>query len=234
MGANTKLTELYRFINAESDKITTYLSSDNITWHFIPARAPNFGGIWEAGIKSVKHHLKRVLGNAHLNFEDFSTVLIQIESVLNSRPLCPLSSNPDQIIALTPAHFLVGKTLTSIPEPSVIDIHENRLKKYQRLQQLLEHFWSRWHKEYVCELQARVKWKLNSPNLLKVGTIVLVKEENLPPLKWHIGRVLQLHPGADGIIRVVTIRVNGSDVKRAVTKLCVFPDLDDNIDINKN
>lgn len=79
----------------------------------MPAKSPNFGGIWEAEIKSTKFHLKRVLGKAHLNFEEFNTVLVQIESILNSRTLCVLSNVPDQLNPLTRAHFLIGKTLTT-------------------------------------------------------------------------------------------------------------------------
>lgn len=228
VGANAKVNELSDFFNSSSEKIIESLASDNINWHFIPARAPNFGGIWEAGVKSVKYHLKRVLGNAHLNFEGLSTVLIQIESILNSRPLCQLSSNPDQLDPLTPAHFLIGKRLTALPEPSLIDIPDNRLNRYQKLQQLVQHFWSRWHKEYLSELQTRVKWKQNVHNYIKEGTIVLMKEDNAPPMRWHIGQVIQLHPGKDGVLRVVSLKVNDSVVKRPVSKLCVFPFEKDN------
>lgn len=107
---------------------------------FIPAQALNFGGIWEAGIKSAKFHLKRILGNSNLTHEGFSTVLIQIEAILNSRPLCPITCDAEQVNPLTPAHFLVGRTLTAIPQPTVMHVPENRLRYYQRLQQMFEHF----------------------------------------------------------------------------------------------
>lgn len=195
---------------------------DNITWKFIPPRSPNFGRIYEAGIKGTKFHLKRVIGNAHLNFEEFCTVLIQIEAILNSRPLCPLTSDSNDPDSLTPAHFLIGKTLTSIPEQDVTNTKENRLNKYQKLQQIIQHFWSRWNKEYISELQTRVKWKKNIQELLKIGSLVIIKQDNVPPLKWNLGRVVQLYPGADGIIRVASVKINGNLVKRAVTKLCVL------------
>lgn len=223
LGANARLREIDEFFNAHKDKITNTLLNDNITWKFIPPRSPNFGGIYEAGIKSTKFHLRRVIGNAHLHFEDFCTVLTQIEAILNSRPLCPLTSNYDDPSPLTPAHFLIGKTLTSIPEQDVTEIQENRLDRYQRLQQIIQHFWSRWNKEYISELQTRVKWKQDYKNLLKIGSLVIVKEDNVPPLKWNLGRVVQLHPGEDGIIRVASVKLNGSVVKRAITKLCILP-----------
>ena len=223
VGASARLHELDEFFNEHKNNITNILLNDNITWKFIPSRSPNFGGIYEAGIKSTKFHLRRVMGNAHLHFEEFCTALTQIEAILNSRPLCPLTSNCDDPVPLTPAHFLIGKTLTSIPEQDVTMIQENCLSRYQRLQQIIQHFWCRWNKEYISELQTRVKWKQKSQNLLKVGSLVIVKQDNMPPLKWNVGRVVQLYPGADGIIRVASVRLNDSVVKRAVTKLCILP-----------
>lgn len=223
VGANAKLQELQLFFSKHRDKIIDSLSIDNISWKFIPPRSPNFGGIYEAGIKSTKFHLRRVIGNASLTFEEFNTVLSQVEAILNSRPLCPLTSNSDDPTPLTPAHFLIGKTLTSIPEQDVTDISENRLSRYERLQSMIQHFWSRWNKEYVSELQSRVKWKHNFQSLLKKGALVLVKQDNTPPLKWHLGRVVELHPGADGISRVASVKLGDSVVKRAVTKLCALP-----------
>lgn len=125
--------------------------------------------MWEAGIKRTKYHLKRVIGEAHLTFEDFNTVLIQIEAILNSCPLCPLTSDSDQLEALTPAHFLIGRRLTSLPARNYIEIPENRLKRYERMQKMIQQFWSRWQREYLGELQTRTKWKRNAPNYIKIG-----------------------------------------------------------------
>lgn len=229
VGANIELKKLYKFLESQFNDIGKNLISEGITWHFNPPRSPNFGGIWEAGVKSAKFHLKRVVGEAHLNFEDFSTVLIQIESILNSRPLCPMSSTPDQLNPLTPAHFLIGKPLTALPDKDYMNVPENRLKRYERLQSIVQHFWSRWHKEYLGELQTRSKWQQGTQSTIKIGAIVLVKEENTPPLQWHMGRVTELHPGQDGIVRVVSVLVNKTIVKRAVSKLCIFPFDNDNI-----
>ena len=89
------------------------LARENIIWTFIPPRAPNFGGLWEAGIKSVKNHIKRIIGESHLSYEEAYTLLVRIEAVLNSRPLTPLSNDPNDLTALTPGHFLIGHPLTS-------------------------------------------------------------------------------------------------------------------------
>ncbi|GFX22888.1 integrase catalytic domain-containing protein [Trichonephila clavipes] len=90
----------------------------NIEWHFSPPVSPHFGGLWEAGVKSIKYHLKRVIGNTNLTFEEFSTLLTQVEAILNSRPLVSLDcdNDPDSLNILTPSHFLIGEVITSSPE----------------------------------------------------------------------------------------------------------------------
>ncbi|XP_062538558.1 uncharacterized protein LOC134206843 [Armigeres subalbatus] len=85
-----------------------------IQFRFIPARSPHFGGIWEAGIKSFKHHFRRIMGNRSFSVDQLQTVVVQIESVLNSRPLSPLTDSPDDCSALTPGHFLNGEHLVGI------------------------------------------------------------------------------------------------------------------------
>ncbi len=69
---------------------------------FLPEYAPHFGGLWESAVKSMKTHLKRIVGNAKLSFEELTTILTQVEACLNSRPLVPLPNEDDGIEALTP------------------------------------------------------------------------------------------------------------------------------------
>ena len=99
--------------------ISDFCSTQNIVWKFIPECAPHFEGLWEAAVKSMKFHFKQIVGNTKLTFEELMTVLTQIESCLNSRPLAPLPCDEDGIEALTPGHFLIGQPLKSIPDPSV-------------------------------------------------------------------------------------------------------------------
>lgn len=215
--------EIQRFFNQHKITIQDKLTLDNVKWHFIPPRSPHFGGIWEAGVKSVKFHLKRVLGNAILGFEDFATVLTQIEACLNSRPLSPLSPDCSDFQPLTPAHFLIGQSLMTLPDHNYTEAKEGRLSKFQKLQKIVQHFWQRWSKEYISEMQVRSKWKKNFPNLIQPGVIVLIKEDNLPPLKWQLGVVELVHPGNDGIVRAATIRTSTGSLRRPCTKLCVLP-----------
>ena len=223
VGANSKLIELFKFIDSDFNNVSHALSNDGIQWHFIPAKSPHLGGSWESLIKRTKYHLHRVLSNSKLNFEEYSTVLSQIEAILNSRPLTPISSDPSDFSPLTPAHFIIGKSATSIPEPNYVNIEENRLKRYQYLTKLIQSFWKRWSLEYVSELQVRNKWKEKHKNL-QVGSLVLLKEDNLPPLKWGLGRITKLFPGEDNVARVVEVRLpNGTTTRRSTMKLCQLP-----------
>ncbi|XP_046592768.1 uncharacterized protein LOC107217180 [Neodiprion lecontei] len=185
-------------------------------------RSPHFGGLWEAAVKCTKKHLNTVTKGLVFTFEQYYTLLVEIESILNSRPLTPLSSNPNDITALTPSHFLVGDSLLLPTEHNYLKVPDNRLSRWQHLQKVKQHFWNRWYQEYLSELQKRQKWHFNHSNL-KVGTLVLLKEENLPPLQWLLGRVVEVHAGADNIVRVATVRTSTGLFKRAVKKLCPLP-----------
>lgn len=92
------MKEFDNFIKVSENEVKKSSSNEGVEWHFIPPQSPHLGGLWEAGVKSMKIHLKRVVGNAHLTCEDFSTVLTQVESILNCRPLSPLHLIPTTFI----------------------------------------------------------------------------------------------------------------------------------------
>lgn len=220
-GADKELRAAFRCV-MDDPELRSELVTDGTTWHFLPPAAPHFGGVWEAGVKSMKHHLRRVLGNHTLNVEEFNTLLCQIEACLNSRPIAPMSDDPNDLTSLTPGHFLIGAPLVSVPEPSVLHLNENRLDRWQTLHRMREQFWRRWSTEYLHTLQQRYKWNSERPEL-RVGDLVLIKHETLPPSKWLLGRIVQCHPGADGHVRVVTIKTARSQFKRPITQVCVLP-----------
>lgn len=224
VGANRKLGENFNmFRNTDfNDKISHFLTSHGTNWHFNPPSAPHFGGLWEAGVKSVKFHLKRSFLNTMLTFEELTTALATIEACLNSRPLMTISNDPQNPKALTPAHFLVGQELTSIPEPSADHAIMNRLDRWKFTQKLTTDFWKRWSREYLTTLQSRNKWRQDSPNL-KCNDLVLVKEDNVPPSQWIMAVVTNVHPGSDNKIRVVTLQNKNKMFQRPIHKLCLLP-----------
>jgi len=220
-GAERELRDLHRRVLRDPD-LQNRFASEEIAWQFIPPAAPQFGGLWEAGVKSVKFHLRRIMGKFTPSFEEFSTLLCKIECCLNSRPIAPLFEDSDSFDALTPGHFLVGSNLKSVPQPNLLDIAETRLSRWQMVQRLHERFWKVWSSDYLNSLQQRRKWRVPQPNL-QVGDLVLLCNPNLPPTKWDLGRILATYAGTDGLVRVVTIRTAYSTLKRPITQLCKLP-----------
>lgn len=221
VGADREMTIAYRSALRNADFLNK-TASDNVSWNFIPPSAPHFGGLWEAGVRSVKYHLHRVLGNHKLTFEEFSTLLCRIEACLNSRPIAPISDTLEDYECLTPGHFLIGSTLTINPEPSLLHLNENRLSRWQLVRHITERFWKLWAHDYVNTLQQRTKWRTVQPSIKK-GQLVLLRNNALPPCKWELGRVTQCHCGADGLVRVVTVKTATSEYRRPIVKLCVLP-----------
>ncbi|XP_062557572.1 uncharacterized protein LOC134222444 [Armigeres subalbatus] len=199
-GAQHELHQLYQAFKQEQEthQIESFCSSKGIEWHFIPADAPEFGGICEVAVKCMKTHLKRIVGATSLNFEQYVTILSEIEAILNSRPLFVTKSEPNGFEVITPAHYLNGRPLTAIPEPSYEDIKTNRLDKWQHLQMLREHFWKAWSRDYLSCLQSRKKNQKLEANVIP-GMVVLVHNRNLPPLQWKLGVVTKVFPGVNGL-----------------------------------
>ncbi|XP_066600991.1 uncharacterized protein [Prorops nasuta] len=224
VGANNELKEMHALFNSDNHKniVNKFASDRRITWHFIPPLAPHFGGLWEATVKVFKHHFKRVIGETLLTFEELNTFVIEVEGILNSRPIAAVSSDPNDLQAITPAHYLIGKTFTTLPEGDLSLIPVNKLSTWQHLSQMRQNFWSRWNLEYLNGLQIRQKWKNKEPNI-KLGSLVLIKDRTLPCSQWVLGRVEELHPGLDGVIRTVTLRTKSGLLKRAVNHICELP-----------
>ncbi|XP_071042571.1 uncharacterized protein [Parasteatoda tepidariorum] len=205
-----------------TDKVSHHPADNDISWHFNTPSAPHMGGIWEAGVKSVKYHLRRILGHTILSYEEFYTLLVQIEACLNSRPITPISSDPNDLAPLTPGHFLTGQSLTSVPERDYSSLPDNRLSRWNLLQKLIQTFWYRWKSEYLSRLQNRPKWYASRQNI-KVGDLVIIKNDNLPPLKWNLGKVIETFPGSDDKIRVASLKTVNGIIKIPIVKLCLLP-----------
>ncbi|XP_025205862.1 uncharacterized protein LOC112602140 [Melanaphis sacchari] len=218
VGAARQLKALFRDTKVQ-DQLSSHLTC---TWHFNPPAAPHFGGLWEAGIKSVKFHLKRVIGTQILTYEEFETLCVRVEGILNSRPLTPASMDPHDCTALTPGHFLIGQPLLAVPEENITEAPMNRLTRWQLLRQMHQSFWKRWSQEYLHTLQGRRKWTSTQDNL-KVDDLVIVEAPNQPPSVWRMGRITAVHPGPDGTVRVVTIITQDGEMKRPVVKLVKLP-----------
>lgn len=199
-----------------------------LEWKFTTPAAPHQGGIYEEAGKLMKYHLIRIIGDSTLTFDVYSTVLSQVEAMINSRPLTRLDDDQTTLNVLTPGHFLIGEPLINIPdERDFIDVPMNRLDRWELTQKVTQLFWSRWHREYISFLINRTKW-LNEKKNFKVDDVVIMKDVNLPPLKWKLGRIIKSLPGNDGLGRSVIVKTNNGIFKRPIVKIGLLLDSDEN------
>ncbi|GFV90153.1 integrase catalytic domain-containing protein [Trichonephila clavipes] len=197
---------IFRFINnikaKESCNKEKYLTADEVkrSTEFLAkiAQLSEFKAEIDAlkkGNGVSKTH--KTLVNSKITFEEFETIIIQIEGILNSRPLVPLSDNINECEVLTPGHFIIGRPISAIPEPAILDISDNRLSRWQYTTKCVQTIWKRWKNDYLNHLQQRNKWQFEKNNVAVV-CLVLLKENDLPPCKWAMARILEVIYGTDG------------------------------------
>ena len=148
------------------------------------------------------------------------TAFTGAKALINSRPLTYQSANPNDDVPLTPNHFLHGQIGGQFAPESVDDNKNLDVKKRWRwIQELVKHFWCRWMRELLPNLNSRKKW-LNPQRNLQVWQIVLLISPDAPRGQWPLGRVVEVYPGEDGRVRVAEVQVGGNTLTRSVSKLC--------------
>jgi len=170
----------------------------------------------------MKHYMYRVIGNACISFEEMPTILTQIEACLNSCPLCQIPSCTKDPQALTPGHFLIGEPLMALPDADYSSVPMNRLSWWQFMQQCTQHLWKKWSRDCLPQLQQRYKWPTESSNIQR-GTMVLMKDDHVPPLQWNLVVIEVVHCGGDGLVQVADVRAQSGVFCRAIHKLCPLP-----------
>ncbi|KAG7198936.1 hypothetical protein KM043_015748 [Ampulex compressa] len=149
------MKDVYECLSQKQHYMEQKLADLRVEWKFIRPRAPHFGGLWEAAVEAVKRHLAKIVKGLNYTFEDYCTLLTEIEAILNSRPLTLLSSGPTDFTALTPSHFITGDMLLELPKKCYIDASDSLLNRWRHIQKLQQQFWKRWHRNYLNQLQTR-------------------------------------------------------------------------------
>ena len=205
-----------------TESLEPFTAYHKIQWLTIPPRSPNFGGLWEAAVKSFKRHFLKTTGKTTLPLEELTTLLTQIEAIMNSRPLTSPSNDPNDFQTLTPAHFLIGRPLLTVPDSDPPDKADLTLiRRFQQRQQAMNFFWKRWSSEYLTTLQQRTKWTAEQENL-QIEDIVFLKDDNTSPMMWPMAKVIKVFDGNDQIARVVEIRTRRGSYVRPVHRLSLF------------
>ncbi|KAK3886009.1 hypothetical protein Pcinc_009834 [Petrolisthes cinctipes] len=218
VGAERELREAMSEWN--ESRIHETLLKKGIVWQFNPPHASHFGGAWERQIRTVRKVLNATMNEQTLTDDSLTTLMCEIEAVINSRPLTTVSSDDQDLMPLTPNHLLtlrdssiaVGKF-----EPS--DMYSKR--RWRHVQYLADLFWKRWKKEYLSGLQQRQKWNETRYNLSE-NDIVLVVDDNSPWSHWLLGRILKVHVSDDGLVRSATVQCGKSALCRPLAKLVLL------------
>ena len=185
------------------------MAQEGIEWHFNPPAAPHFGGIWERLVRSSKRAMKAVLQNQTLTDEVLLTVMAEVESLLNSRPLTHISTHLADQEALTPNHFLLGRPNPNLPPDVFVDKDTSSRKRWRQAQVITDHIWKRWLREYVPSLNERRKWTKESRNLEK-DDLVLVVDPQSPRGCWPLGRVVRPIFGNGGAVRAAEVKTRSN------------------------
>ncbi|XP_002741926.1 uncharacterized protein LOC100373242 [Saccoglossus kowalevskii] len=218
--------ELRRLMN--DPEVQALLAHHRTMWKFIPKRAPWVGGFYERMIGITKSTLKKVLGKACVTFDELQTILTEVESVINDRPLTHIASHADDLVPLTPSHLMIGRNVYSLPydasnhlsDPIALTHHNVNLR-FEHLAKLQRQFGKRWSAEYLTALRERHTHTAGGVknNTIKVGDIVLVHSDVEKRVNWHMAKVTRLLPGKDGLVRVVEIKTKLGKTNRPVNKL---------------
>ena len=204
-----------------SNVLKSFLMKHKIEKDFILAAAPWWGGFYERLVRSVKGPLRKTLGKARLTYEEMETILIEVECVVNSRPLTYMEED-NVTEPLTPSHLLTGRNIMKHPvataRPRIC--HLDLVNRTRYLQQLMILFWNKFRKCYLAELREhhmhqskRIKTDTNAS--LAVDDVVVIKDDDFSPRSsWRIGRVDSLIQGRDGMVRGGVIATVSKDGKR--------------------
>ncbi|KAL1265550.1 hypothetical protein QQF64_003577 [Cirrhinus molitorella] len=205
-----------------SSDLQQLLAKQKIAFHFNPPAAPHFGGTWEREVKSVKTALYTVLGSQSVSEEVLLTVLLEVESILNSKPLGYTSSSVADLDAITPSVLLMGRLDGTLPPVVYPKIEGLSRRRWRHCQVLADHFWSRFIRSYLPTLQCRQKWRDTQADLTK-GSVVMLMDPQHPRAYWPIGRVIAAHPSKDGCVRSADIQVKDRVYTRPVARLIPIP-----------
>ncbi len=222
-GGNREIKEAYE---AMAPQLKELLAEQKISFRFIPPSAPHFGGIWEREVKSVKQALKVILKEQTVPETVLRTVLIEVEGIMNAKPLGYISSDIADPDPITPSILLMGRHDSSLPQVMYDSSHLLGTRRWRHSQVLADQFWARFINLYLPSLQERQKWQKDNDQL-RVNQVVLIMDPQLPRALWLVGKVTRTFPGPDGRIRTVAVQVQDRTYVRPVARLIPLPKLED-------
>ena len=193
----------------QKEPLEHFLVGHGCEWQFNPPHASHMGGSWERMIGIARRILDAMLlqpGPAKLTHEVLTTLMAEVTAIINARPLCPVSTDPDDPFILTPAMLLTQKVGTPSLPPGEFDDKDLSRCQWRRVQRLADMFWKRWKRDYIAGLQARSKWTTEKPNLQE-GDVVLLKDSQSKRNDWPMGLINRTFPSEDGRVRKIEVKI---------------------------
>jgi hypothetical protein len=206
--------------------IHTHLLQKGIDWIFNPPLGSHHGGIWERCIRTARKILNSLLRQQVVDDDGLNTLMCEVESIMNGRPITKVSDDQNDIEALTPNHLLMFQAGKSKLPIGVFYQDDQYQRRWRHIQYLADVFWRRWIKEYLPMLQERHKWNNPSRNFC-IGDIVLLVDTTVPRNAWPIGKVVQVYPGRDQLVRRVQVRAKSGLYDRPIDKLILLDGISD-------
>ena len=206
--------------NTDQNTVNKHLIAKGIKWKFNAPVSPWMGGIWESLVKSVKRSLQVIIRNKLFTEECLPAFLCEVESILNQRPLSPISDDVNDLKALTPSHFIIGTYENTVPgvfHKQVIDY----CQKWRSVQAAVDVFWNRWKKEYLPSLNLRKRWTQNNRNF-RVGDLVIISSHDVPQSYWPMGRIIEVYPGQDCVVRSIKLKTSNGELSWPNALLCLL------------
>ena len=208
IGAHNELAKAFKEIT--DDRVRRYLEAHGCDVITNVPSASHMGGVWERQIRTVRNVLTAILtrANSRLDSSSLRTFFYEAMAIVNSRPLAIDNLNdPCGPEALTPNHLLTMKSRMLMPPPGKFQCEDvYARKRWRRVQYLADQFWSRWKKEYLANLQMRQKWNRKQRNL-RIGDIVLLKDEDLVRCHWRLAKVVGTMASEDNLVRKVKLLI---------------------------
>ena len=212
--------ELRKLVKEGREHLQEFAMLHKVRWNFITPLSPHQGGFYESMIKQIKRAIRGAIGQQTLTWNEMSTVFAETQCLVNSRPIGHSSDDPNDPQVLTPNHFLLGRASVNIPQ-GPYEESRNLHKRFEFVQCLVNSIWKRFIKEYIPTLMKRTKWFLKGRQVT-IGDIVLLTNPDIPHGKWDLGRITDVYPGHDGIVRNVNVRTKSGQYKRSVQKCCII------------
>jgi hypothetical protein len=195
-------------INVEDGPLKEFLYDKGVVWIFNPPHSSHMGGVWERMIGVTRRILESMMTEVsakNLTHEVLTTFMAEVCAIVNSRPIVPVSSDPESPSILTPSTLLTQKS-DHVVNIEVCDVKDMYRAQWKRVQVLADVFWQRWRREYLHTLQSRRKWQNECPNI-RNGDVILLKDKDVHRNEWPVGVVINAISGQDGQIRKGEVRV---------------------------